>query len=205
MTLHAVGSYGSLPGPTAVFLHGWGSDENDLAGLARYLPRGLAWASVRAPLRHPSFGYAWYQLDTEDSFGNLDRIGAATESLWEFLDDTIPAPTPLIPIGFSQGGLMASQLLRTRPERVHAAAILSGYVAPGALPADAALAVAQRPVFWGRGDADPVIPDAAIAVTEAFLPEHADLEVHIYPGLPHSVRERELADLTHFLERALAR
>ena len=47
--------------------------------------------------------------------------------------------------------------------------------------------------------------DAAIAVTEAFLPEHADLEVHIYPGLPHSVSERELADLTHFLERALAR
>ncbi len=203
MTLHAVGTYEGQPGPVALFLHGWGADERDLASLAAYLPDGLEWLSARAPERHPAFGYAWYQLDTEDSFANVERIAAATEALWSFLDEAVPAPASVIPIGFSQGGLMASQLLRTRPERVIAAAILSGYVAPGSLPADAAVGAARPPVFWGRGSADAVIPRGAIESTEAFLPMYTDLEAHVYPGLAHSVSEEEIVDLSAFLGRVL--
>ena len=205
MTLHAVGTYESQPGPVALFLHGWGADERDLAALAAYLPDGLEWLSVRAPERHPAMGYAWYQLDSEESFANVERIAAATDALWAFLDEAVPAPASVIPIGFSQGGLMASQLLRTRPERVPAAAILSGYVAPGSLPADAALGAARPPVFWGRGSADMVIPPAAIEATEAFLPMYTDLEAHVYPGMAHSVSEEEVVDLRAVRERVLTR
>ena len=81
MTLRAVGTYASQPGPVALLLHGWGADERDLAGLAAYLPSGLEWLSVRAPLRHPAMGYAWYHLDTEDSFANVERIAAAWHRL----------------------------------------------------------------------------------------------------------------------------
>ncbi|MGC4174998.1 alpha/beta hydrolase [Demequina sp.] len=199
MTLHAVGTYAQDPGPVAVFLHGWGSDEQDLAGLAGYLPRGLAWASVRAPLRHPSFGYAWYPLESEDSWDRQAPIDAATDALWTWADAELQ-DRPLIAIGFSQGGLMASQLLRTHPDRLTGTVILSGYVLPSTQRADAVLAESRPPVFWGRGDADFVIPPHAIAATEEFLPAHSTLEAHVYTGVGHNVSEQELGHLRTFVE-----
>jgi len=204
MTLHAVGTYGSLPGPTVVLLHGWGSDEQDLAGLAPYLPDAMAWASVRAPLRHPSYGYAWYQLDSEESWANTAAIDEAADSLWQWVDQALGPDASVVPVGFSQGGLMASQLLRTRPNRVPAAAILSGYVLPTQLEADAVLSERRPPVFWGRGEWDLVIPGHAIAATEAILPAISTLEAREYPGMAHAVCEEELADLRAFLTRWLA-
>lgn len=203
MTLHAVGTWESSPGPTAVFLHGWGSDERDLAGLAPYLPRGLAWGSVRAPLRHPSFGFAWYPLESERSWEEQAPIDEAVAALWAWADETLGDDTPILPIGFSQGGLMASQLLRTRPQRVPAAVILSGYALPSPQVADAVLADSLPPVFWGRGDLDPVIPPSAIAATQATLPGIASLEEHVYDGLSHQVSERELDDVRAFLTHVL--
>ena len=94
---------------------------------------------------------------------------------------------------------MASQLLRTRPERVAAAAILSGYVQSAPQPADTTLTEYPRPVFWGRGTADAVIPPRAVEATSEFLPGHSVLTERVYRGLPHSVNEEELADLAAFL------
>ena len=47
-----------------------------------------------------------------------EPIAAATDLLWEWIDTTVGAEAPLLVVGFSQGGLMGTQLLRTRPERV---------------------------------------------------------------------------------------
>jgi phospholipase/carboxylesterase len=205
VTLAAVGTFASHPGPvTALFLHGWGSDERDLASLSSYLPAGMPWASVRAPLRHPAFGYAWYPLDSEDSWDAVEPIEVATEALWSWIDSALATEARVLPIGFSQGGLMASQLLRTRPERVAATVILSGYVRSGEERADAVLAQSLPRVFWARGGADPVIPQRALMQTEEFLAAHATPEIRVYPGLGHSVSERELEHLQVFLERALS-
>jgi phospholipase/carboxylesterase len=165
-----------------------------------HLPQGLPWLSVRAPLRHPSFGYAWYPLEGEN-FAPAAEVAAATSALWEFIDATLPADTLLIPVGFSQGGFMATQMLRTRPDRLAATVVLAGFVAPFEMPADAALAQERRPVFWGRGDADPVIPLAAVEHTVAWLPGHSRLEQRVYRGLGHSVSEQELAHMTDFIAR----
>lgn len=87
-----------------------------------------------------------------------------------------PAWTPDAPLVHgSQGGLMASQLLRTRPQRVVAPVILSGFVLGASQPADDRLAESRPPVFWGRGDQDRVIAGPAITRTEAWLPAHTDL------------------------------
>jgi len=205
MTLHAVGTYGSHQGPVVVFLHGWGSDERDLASLAQCVPAGVAWASVRAPLRHPSFGYAWYPLDSEQSWAEQGPIDAGTDALWSWVDEELGEHADVIPVGFSQGGVMASQLLRTRPHRVPAAAVLSGYALAAAQQADAVLAQSLPPVFWGRGDRDAVIPGDAIAATDAVLPGIATIERHLYPGMAHQVSPQELHDLTGFLARVARR
>ena len=194
--------FNDAAGPVAILLHGYGSNEHDLAGLAGYLPNGMRWVSVRAPLRHPGFGYAWYPLETED-FAPEDAVAVATEVLWSWIDSNVPASSALVPIGFSQGGLMATQLLRTRPERIVAAVVLSGFIAGAPQPADAVLAEARPPVFWGRGDADGVVPPNAVAVAGSWLPGHTALVQSVYPGLGHSVNEAELDEVRAFLADAL--
>ena len=45
--------------PLVVLLHGRGSNEADIIGLADHLPAGLAYAAVRAPIAEGG-GYAWF-------------------------------------------------------------------------------------------------------------------------------------------------
>lgn len=200
MTLAFVQSPDAASAPVvALLLHGYGSDERDLAALSGYLPEGLEWASVRAPLRGPGPGFSWYALDSAESWAREDAIGAATDGLWAWIDEALAPGALVLPVGFSQGGLIASQLLRTRPERVLGAAILSGYVLPTPLATDDKLAVNRVPVFWGRGELDQVIPPHAIAATAHWLPGHSALEERVYPGMGHSVNEAELSHLQRFL------
>jgi phospholipase/carboxylesterase len=198
MLTHVSSPDAALAPRVALLLHGYGADERDLAGLAGYLPRGLAWASVRAPNRGPGPGYSWFSLEGTD-FGESEAVEAATELLWEWVDANCAPDARLVPIGFSQGGLMASQLLRTRPTRIEGIALLSGYVMDAPQPADDVLAQTRPRAFWGRGTADVVIPQVVGELTEAWLPEYTSLESHIYQGLGHAVSEAELADLQRFV------
>lgn len=45
--------------PLVVLLHGRGSDERSILGLADHLPTGPAYAAVRAPIAENG-GYAWF-------------------------------------------------------------------------------------------------------------------------------------------------
>ena len=120
----------------------------------------LPWASLRAPVEL-GHGAAWLPVTTP---GNPapETVAGATDTIWAWVDAHLSPDTRLVPIGFSHGGLMASQLLRTRPERVVAPVILSGfaqdldvvlflgdyiYEAPGVETAEEALA--QRRYLGG--------------------------------------------------------
>jgi phospholipase/carboxylesterase len=185
--------------PTAVLLlHGYGSNEHDLAGLAAALELTVPWASLRAPLESGARGAAWFAITTP---GNPDPepVAAATDAIWAWVDENLDPGVSVTPIGFSQGGLMATQLLRTRPERVVAPVVLGGFVQAAAQPGDATLAAARPALFWGRGADDRVIAESAIARTVAWLPEHTALTARTYPGLAHSINAAEVADVTEFL------
>jgi len=182
----------------ALLLHGYGSNEDDLTALVPALGLTLPWASLRAPLELGTGGAAWFAITTP---GNPDPqpLAAATEQIWAWVDAHLAASTRVIPIGFSQGGLMASQLLRTRPERVLAPVILGGFVQAAAQPGDDTLKATRPPVFWGRGADDSVIAAAAIARTGAYLPQHTSLVERVYPGLAHGIDAAELIDVRDFL------
>ena len=188
--------------PVVLLLHGLGSNEYDLPSLAPYLPRGFAWASLRAPLDMDFGGATWFPLDLPNE-PEQDGIDTATDAIWAWVDASLPATTPLVPLGFSQGGLMALQLLRTRPERIAATVVLSGLIVRGDQPADGALAESRPPVFWGRGDADGVIWPEAIARLAEWLPQHADATIRVYPGLAHGVNGEEMDDVKAFLAASL--
>ncbi|TXN29935.1 alpha/beta hydrolase [Lacisediminihabitans profunda] len=181
-----------------VLLHGFGSNEHDLTGLVPALGLGLPWASLRAPVELGNGGAAWFSITTPGT-PEPQMVAEATEVIWAWVDANLDAATRVVPIGFSQGGLMASQLLRTRPGRVLAPVVLGGFVQGAAQPGDATLAVSLPPVFWGRGAEDRVIGEPAIARTSAFLPHHSTLVERVYAGLRHGIDAAEIDDVRAFL------
>lgn len=191
----------AAPPAVALLLHGYGSNERDLAGLVPMLGLQPPWASLRAPLPAGP-GFAWFEITTPGS-PDAAPVEAATAAIWAWVDEHLDATTRVMPIGFSQGGLMATQLLRTRPERVLAPVVLGGFVLGAPQPADAELAASRPAVFWGRGAEDRVIAAHAIARTGEWLPAHSTLTERVYQGLAHGIDARELADVREFLSRSL--
>ena len=190
--------------PLLVLLHGYGADERDLFGLVPYLPPEFVVAAVRAPLTppFPAPGFSWYPIEGLDG-RDPQHVTDAAALVIAWIDLVAPeAPVGLL--GFSQGAAVALQALRLRPERFAFAVNLSGYVTPGELDDDAALAARRPPVFWGRGTRDDVIPPFLVEHTALWLPEHVELSGRVYPGLTHSVSEEELDDVRVFLEKRLA-
>jgi len=186
--------------PLVIVMHGRGSDENDLAALFAELPGGFAYASVRAPIAEGP-GWSWFEDGDGNASGdptpeNADR---AADAVLEWLDGLGWAPHLVGTLGFSQGGAMATHVLRRDPGRVRFAVNLAGFIARGAQPTDDALAVARPPVFWGRGAEDALFTPALVERSTPWLEAHTDLDAQVYPGLAHSISRDELDDVVAFL------
>ncbi|WP_423921890.1 alpha/beta hydrolase [Frigoribacterium sp. 2-23] len=194
--------------PLLVLLHGVGSHEGDLIGLAPYLPQDVVIASLRAPLLHGN-GYSWYPLSTPGE-PNSGPVDDAARAVLEWLTTVTDAHPTTSLLGFSQGGSLSLQLLRHAPEAFAYTIVLAGFVVPlagddaEAAARDEVLAGLRPPVFYGRGDVDQVIPAAATERTAQWLDEHADAEQTIYPGLAHGVSNEELDDVNAFISRVTA-
>ena len=183
--------------PLLLVLHGYGSSEGDLFSLAPHLPLQPAIAALRAPLSAGQ-GWSWFPIGVPgDPVG--DALDAAALGILAGLDALPEQPTSIGLLGFSQGGAMTLQLMRHAPERFAFAVQLSGFIASGTHPGDERLAEVKPPVFWGRGTLDPVIPEAAVARTQAWLPAHSTLTERIYENLGHSIAQAELAEIVTFL------
>jgi phospholipase/carboxylesterase len=186
-----------LDRPLLLILHGYGSHEGDLFALAPHLPLQPTIAALRAPLPAGQ-GWSWFPIGVPgDPVG--DALDAAALGILAWLDALPEQPTSIGLLGFSQGGAMTLQLMRHAPERFAFAVQLSGFIASGTHPGDARLAELRPPVFWGRGTLDPVIPEAAVQRTQAWLPTHSTLTERIYEGLGHSIAQSELAEIVSFL------
>jgi phospholipase/carboxylesterase len=133
--------------------------------------------------------------------GNPDAelVDAAAAAVTTWLDSLPFEPSIVGTLGFSQGGAMATHLLRRDVGRIRFAVNLAGFAISGEQAADAALAVSRPPVLWGRGDADPLFTPEIIARTEAWLAGHASAHVRVYAGLGHSVSHAEIREVRRFL------
>lgn len=189
--------------PLLVLLHGYNSHEGDLFGLSPYLPLRPAIASLRAPIA-TGYGHAWFPLLDEGEDSVMAGAEEATTAVIDWLDRAAPDAPSVGLLGFSQGGAIAIELLRRAPERFAFAVSLAGFSLPGEREGDDRMSQLALPVFWGRGTADDVIPAIAVVHTQEWLPAHADLDQRVYEGLGHSVSDRELADVTAFLQAQYA-
>jgi phospholipase/carboxylesterase len=195
--------------PLLIMMHGYGSHEGDLFSLVQYVPEKFVVAALRAPLTAGQ-GFAWFNLEFDPINNTLKRdvneVNEATASLLAWLDELeqeVGGLGSISLLGFSQGGVMMSQLLRHAPERFDAGVLLSGFVVedttPGAAERDQALAEVSPPVFWGRDTQDPVISQELVDLTRRWLPSHTDLTTKLYSYMGHGITMEEVEDVRDFL------
>lgn len=154
--------------PLVVLLHGRGSSERDIIGLAGHLPPGPSYAAVRAPIGEGG-GYAWF---ANQGIGRPVAESLADAMSWfrTWLDEVAPSGRPVILAGFSGGAAFAGGLILSDPSRYAGAAILYG-----TLPFEqAGMALSPGrllglPVFVAQGDQDRVIPAELLARTWDYL------------------------------------
>lgn len=187
-------------GDLLVVMHGIGSHEGDLFGLAPHLPAALTIASLRAPLPYGG-GFAWFDFSPVDSDDHA-LIDASAHAVLRWLDGLGRDFERVHLLGFSQGGAMAVQLARLAPERFSSIAHLASFVHDGELPGDAALAAREPriPLLSTIGDLDDVIHRDKVERSAPWLDAHFDVDRRTYHRA-HSIVAEELADVVAFLER----
>jgi phospholipase/carboxylesterase len=204
---------GGAPKQLVVFLHGYGSNGDDLISLAPYWADQLPdaeFVSPNAPFpceQNPFGGFQWFGLEDRSAEMRLGGTRAAATHLDAFLDAALQArgldESKLALVGFSQGTMMA---LHVGPRRIIAPAAIVGY--SGALIAPEALAAeleSRPPVLLVHGTADPVVPFAAMGTAaKALQAQGLTVEALAPPGLPHSIDPEGLARGGRFLQEKLA-
>ena len=185
--------------PLVILLHGYGANEADLPSIMDAIAGNMPWVSPRAPIGVGSGSFGWYPM-TLPLNPDAATAALATERLWAWIDANVAQDVPLKLVGFSQGGFMASQLLRSRPERITKTAILSGFVSGHAQPGDKKLLQLLPHVFYAIGLHDTMISQAAIDRALEWLEVHTSPELHQLKNLGHSINELELELLSKYLQ-----
>lgn len=161
--------------PLVVLLHGRGSDEQSLLGLAEVLPPELAYAAPRGPVALPGGGHTWFE---NAGLGRPlpESLNASIATVTAWLDAEA-AGRPVIPVGFSAGALFGGGLLLSDPDRYAGFGLLLG-----ALPLHAGLPTAGRPwagkpVLALHAEADEVMPAELMAEAWRWVHEESGAQV----------------------------
>ncbi len=203
---------GSAPKKLVIFLHGYGSNGDDLISLGQMWARDLPhvqWISPNAPDPVPGApnGYQWFPIS------NLDpkRIEEGAAMAWPVVDAFIDqelaryrlTESDLVLCGFSQGTMLSLQagLRRKRP--------LAGIMGfSGALPGGAKLKTemaSKPPIMLIHGDQDQVLPlGFMFDALEHIAAAGHGAQWHISQGIPHSIGQDGLDLGGRFIGKALA-
>jgi phospholipase/carboxylesterase len=188
--------------PLVVLLHGRGSNEREILGLADHLPAGPAYAAVRAPIAEGG-GFAWF---ANRGIGRpvAESLRATMDWFRNWLDAAAPAARPVVLLGFSGGAAFAGGLLLDDPDRYAGAAILYG-----TLPFDAGVPttparLAGVPVVVAQGVHDTVIPRELLDRTwDYLLGESGAPTIARRDPVGHGIAPDALATLAGWLSERL--
>lgn len=200
-----------------MLLHGYGSDGNDLIGLAphwqRMLPR-TAFVSPHAPERcaQGGPGFQWFDIMSRSEEARLAGARKAAGVLDRFIDQELErhklTPDRLALVGFSQGTMMALHVGLRRPQPVAGILGYSGMLVGAALlKAEMPPEPTPRPpVFLVHGDADDMLPvQLLFEATQGLGAAGVPVEWHISHGIGHSIDQDGLLLGGQFLATAFRR
>ena len=195
-----------------VLMHGVGSNEQDLFGLAPSVPANFHVVSLRAPNVVGPGSYAWFQFGiTPQGQRVINKAQEAASR--QLIAETVSAlsqqlgvrPERVVIGGFSQGGIMALSLLLTQPQLVQGAMVLHSRLLDEVLPLMAAPAQLQGKQLWVSGGTwDQVLP---LAHSHAIRAQVQQLPITLrYAEFAnaHEISPDELAQAMQWLQQLSA-
>jgi len=214
---------------TVIFIHGLGDTGGGwefFASLTRQDPalRHIKWILPHAPVKPVTanggmpipawFDILSFDLDTDDEPGMLETVNKIDNLISTEVAAGIN-PGRIVLGGFSMGGAMTLLTGLTVKEKLGGLMVLSGWL-PMRTKLESMLSSHAKsvPIFWGHGEADPLVrfvwgtrskeflTSSRIGIPEAKPPfEEKGLSFNSYPGLQHSASDKELDDATRWLKK----
>jgi phospholipase/carboxylesterase len=201
-----LGSNEPGPHPALIFLHGRGTDENDLLELTPYLDPQFLVASVRAPYKFSYGGYTWFDLDEKGAVNTRQLINSRDSFLYWLDDFQKNNPVDinrLFLFGFSMGAMMSLVISLSNPER------FKGIIAhSGMLPQDKQLSyqwnnLSGLSFFIAHGSQDPIVPvELGRQAHRRFAQANANVIYREYP-IQHTISDESLSDISIWLQKQI--
>lgn len=202
---------GVAPKQAVVLLHGYGSNGEDLIGLAPHwrsaLPDAL-FVAPNGPNQSDGFGdgYQWFEIDfTGDRLAARQTgVISARPILMQFLEDmwaqTGILPKDTILAGFSQGAMMALHVgLSLETPLMGVIAFSGAFLPPDGFDEPGR---AKVPVCIIHGDMDDVVSPDFSADADAVLRQAGyDVSYHVTEGIGHGIAPDGLEFATQFIAR----
>lgn len=192
-----------------IFLHGYGSNGDDLIGLAPLMRDALPDVhflspNAPAPCGMGGPGYEWFQLMDRSAPARLKGTREAAPILDAYItqqrDRFGLTDADIALVGFSQGTMMALHVAPRRAEQMGGVVGFSGMLSGGA---DGIRS--KPPICLIHGEWDDVVPFDAMAMAELSLKEAGlTVETHARPNLPHSIDPEGIEIANRFLQNAFA-
>ncbi len=196
--------------PLLVLLHGIGSNEQDLMGLAPSLDGRFLIASARAPITLERGAYAWFHIQFTPT-GIVIQPQEADASrllLLKFVDELVEAygadPSRVYLMGFSQGCIISLAAALTHPEKFAGVVGMSGRLMPEIEPLIApAEQLRGLAMIIVHGTLDQVLPVSyGRGIRDRLQTLPVDLTYREYP-MPHTVSPESLRDIAAWLSTRL--
>mgnify|MGYP006433875523 CR=1 FL=1 len=196
-----------------VFLHGYGSDGDDLIELAPSFAADLpktAFFAPHAPQKTAmGVGRQWFS-DAEGTFRDKPGLDAATDALSAYLEETVYQPYNLKPkdvvlVGFSMGTMTALHAAPRLPGGCAGVVGFSGALMfPEALPEDLTTRLKTMPFLLIHGREDDVVPfHATELAAQALEKEGFDVQMQLLNDLGHGIDGRGIRQCLAFLKQCL--
>lgn len=198
----------SVNQPLVIFLHGYGSNEEDLFDIKDHLPSSYNYLAVRAPMVMEEGSYKWFREKGHAAYdGETQDLQASARVLLDFVAQAAKkyhtTANKVFLVGFSQGAIMSYEVALRYPEAVGGIAALSGRILPvlrSGLKADEKRQ--SLAIFIGHGTLDQRLPFNDGTEAHSLLQSLGlKPEFHAYPGLGHSISASEIQDLSAWLQR----
>jgi predicted esterase len=184
-----------------IMVHGRGANAADIISLSQLLNRDdICYLAPEAA------GRVWYPYSflapvakNEPGRSSGLRIIAG---LAEQFRSAGMAPERVAILGFSQGACLALEFAARNPRRYGAVFGLSGGLIGETIdPAGYTGSLAGTPVFIGCSDIDAHVPLSRVKETTAVMTAlGAAVIERIYPGMPHTINENEIAEVRRMLD-----
>lgn len=189
-----------------VLLHGVGSNEDDLFGLATYLPDDFYVISARGPITQAMGRYAWYQVDFSSGrpVYNETQEHTSREAIIKLLAQ-VKEKYHLEQIylgGFSQGAIMSYSVGLTHPHEVTGVIAFSGRMLEEIQKSvETSAALQHVKVFMAHGRQDNVLPIHYAHEAQATLKKlQIPVSYHEY-DMGHQIIGPVLTDLNVWLQQ----